>query len=278
MVASSLIGMVACGGGESTTGGEPSATEGGETVVVAEPAPEPPPRPVQVRLLHLAAGAATTPVAAAAGSPDASLAQLTDVAFRTATAYSEVQPPAPEGTVPVSVAAGSATATLEAPYRAGTPATLIVVTNPQDPSQIVVTATEDDPTTVMGQLRGRFINALVGTDTVDFCLPGDRPRDPGRPIFTGVAYGQVAGTETATRYIPLSLAAGGRLQIRQGAQNGCTGRVIGTAEIPAPDPNVAHNLTIAVVGRASGRPAVVRELLVCEDAPNPSACVAYPLR
>ncbi|HEY8428959.1 MAG TPA: DUF4397 domain-containing protein [Sandaracinaceae bacterium] len=266
---------VACGGGAAPAEGETAATSGSETTVVAEPEPEPPPppRPVQVRVLHLAAGAAGATVNASAGP-----ASVSDVAFKSASAYVELQPPAEQGTVPVQVSAGEAQATFEAPYRAGVPATVIVVSNPEDPSQIVVTATEDDPTTVMGQLRGRFVNALLGAPAIDFCLPGAGRRDPARPIFTGVQYGQVAGTETPTRYIPVSLAGGGRLQIRAAAEQGCTGRVIGTAEIPAPDPNVAHNLTLAVVGRTSGRPAVARELLVCEDAPNPSSCTAIPLR
>ncbi len=269
-----LLG-VACGGGGSAPEEETTTTTGDETTTVAEPEPQPPPppRPVQVRVIHLAAGASGAAVTASAGP-----ASVSDVAFKSASAYAEMTPPAESGTVPVQVSAGEATATFEAPYRAGVPATLIVVTNPQDPTQVVVNATEDDPTTVMGQLRGRFVNALLGTEAIDFCLPGERPRDPGRPIFTGVQYGTVAGTETANHYIPVSLAGGGRLQVRAAAERGCTGRVIGTAEIPPPDPNVAHNLTLAVVGRMSGRPAVARELLVCEDAPNTSACAAIPLR
>ncbi|MCZ7684327.1 MAG: hypothetical protein M5U28_38350 [Sandaracinaceae bacterium] len=238
-----------------------------------EPEPPPPPRPVQVRVLHLAAGAAGATVSASAGP-----ASVSDVAFKSASAYAEMQPPSEQGTVPVQVSAGDATATFEAPYRAGVPATLIVVTNPQDPTQVVVNATEDDPTTVMGQLRGRFVNALLGTEAIDFCLPGATAREPGRPIFTGVQYGQVAGTETATHYIPVSLAGGGRLQ---GPRRG-RARLHGPGDRhrrgAAAGSNIAHNLTLVVVGRMSGRPAVARELLVCEDAPNPSACAALPLR
>lgn len=270
-----MVWGTACGGGSAAPEEEHTTTTGDETTVTAEPEPEPPPppRPVQVRVLHLAAGATGATVSASAGP-----ASVSDVAFKSASAYAEMQPPSEQGTVPVQVSAGDATATFEAPYRAGVPATLIVVTNPQDPTQIVVNATEDDPTTVMGQLRGRFVNALLGTEAIDFCLPGGTAREPGRPIFTGVQYGQVAGTETANHYIPVSLAGGGRLQVRAAAERGCTGRVIGTAEVPPPDPNIAHNLTLVVVGRMSGRPAVARELLVCEDAPNPSACAALPLR
>ena len=280
LVAAICMVGTACGGGSAPAEEEASTTEGGETTVVAEPEPPPPPpiRPVPVRVIHLAGGAAATPVTAAAGSPEAPLASIPDIAFKNASAYAEVTPPTATGTVPVTVTAGAATATFEAPYREGTPATLIVVTNPQDPAQIVINATEDDPTTVMGQMRGRFVNGLIGTETVDFCLPGATRRDPGRPIFTAVPYGQVAGTATANHYIPVSLSGGGRLQVRVGAERGCTGRLFGTAEIPAPDPNLAHNLTLAVVGRLSGRPAVARELLVCEDAPNPSACAAIPLQ
>lgn len=277
LAATAMVWGVACGGGSAPEEDQQATTTtGGDTTVTAEPEPEPPPpapRPVQVRVLHLAAGASAATVSASAGP-----ASVSDVAFKNASAYAEMQPPSEQGTVPVQVSAGEATATFEAPYRAGVPATLIVVTNPTDPAQIVVNATEDDPTTVMGQMRGRFVNALLGTEAVDFCLPGERPRDPGRPIFTNVQYGQVAGTETPNHYIPVSLAGGGRLQVRAAAERGCTGRVVGTAEIPAPDPNVAHNLTLVVVGRMSGRPAVARELLVCEDAPNPSACAAIPLR
>jgi hypothetical protein len=280
VAAISMVGM-ACGGGSAPAEEEQATTGGSETTVVAEPAPPPPPpiRPVPVRVIHLAGAAGATAVTAAAGSPEAPLASIPDVGYKSASAYAEVTPPTATGTVPVTVTAGEATATFEAPYREGTPATLIVVTNPQDPTQIVINATEDDPTTVMGQMRGRFVNALIGTETIDFCLPGATRRDPGRPIFTAVGYGQVAGTATANHYIPVSLTGGGRLQVRVGVpERGCTGRLIGTADIPAPDPNIAHNLTLAVVGRLSGRPAVARELLVCEDAPNASACAAIPLQ
>jgi hypothetical protein len=228
-------------------------------------------------VLHVAAGVAQQTASASASVDGSPAGEMTDIAFRAASPYAEIQPGAAEATVSVQVQVGSATASLDAPVRAGVPATLLVLSNPQTPAELLVTATEDDATAVMGQIRGRFVNALLGTEAIDFCLPGEG-RQPGRPIFTGVQYGQVAGTDTANHYIPVSVNAGLRLQVRQAAQNGCSGRVIGTAEIPPPDGSVPHNFTLVVVGRASGRPAVARELLVCEDAPNPSGCVALPLR
>jgi hypothetical protein len=269
-----LLWGVACGGG-SPPPEEPAETAGNEEP--PPPPPPPPPRPAPVRVIHLAAGSAGDTASATAGPEGSPLAQVSDVAFEAASEYVEIQPDAPQMTVPVQVQVGAASASFEVPVRAGTPATLLVLTNPQDPAQVLVSATEDDSAAVMGQIRGRFVNALLGVEAIDFCLPG-QGRQPGRPIFTGVQYGQVAGTDTANHYIPISVAAGLRLQVRQAAESGCTGRVIGTAEIPPPDGSVPHNFTLAVVGRASGRPAVARELLVCEDAPNPSGCVALPLR
>ena len=91
------IGMVgmACGGGSAPAEEQATTTEGGETTVVAEPEPPPPPpiRPVPVRVIHLAGGAAATPVTAAAGSPEAPLASIPDIAFKNASAYAEVTPP-----------------------------------------------------------------------------------------------------------------------------------------------------------------------------------------
>jgi hypothetical protein len=274
-----------CGGGSADDeGGEQSVgageSSGSENTVVADPEPTPPPAPspARVRVLHLAVGAAEATVNVIAGSVDAPVGQVSDVAFKVPSAYAEVPMTGQTMEVPVNVTSGSVQATFSAPVRAGVPATLIVVSNPEDPTQLVVTATEDEAAAVTGQLRGRFLNAIVDVPAVDFCLPGERPRDPGRPIFTNVAYGQVAGTETPAHYIPVSLAGGGTLQVRASAETGCTGRVIGSAEVPPPDGSTPHNLTIAVVGRMRGRPAVARELLVCEDAPGQSACSAIPLR
>lgn len=268
-----LVWGVACGGG-SAPEEDTADTAGAET---PPPPPPPPPRPVPVRILHLAAGASDQTASASAGPEGSPLGEVSDVPYKSASEYVELQAGAAEAMVPVTVRVGDASASFEAPVRAGVPATVIVLSNPQDPSQVLVTATEDDSSAVTGQIRGRFVNALLGTEAIDFCLPGER-REPGRPIFTGVQYGQVAGTTTNNRYIPISVAGGMRLQVRQSAQNPCTGRAIGTAEIPPPDGSVPHNFTLAVIGRAAGRPAVARELLVCEDAPNASACVALPLR
>lgn len=269
-----LVMGVACGGGAPPPE-EPAETAGYEAP--PPPPPPPPPRPSPVRIIHAAAGASEQSASAVAGPDDSPLARVDEVSYRAASEYVDVAPGVEQAMVPVQIQVGGASSSFEAPMQAGVPATVLLMSNPQDASQLLVVPTQDDPTAVTGQIRGRFVNALLGAEAVDFCVPGDR-REPGRAIFTGVRYGQLAGTETPNRYFPLQLDRGMRLQIRQSGSSPCAGRSIGTAEIPPPDASVPHNYTVVVVGRAAGRPAVARELLICEDAPNPSACVALPLR
>jgi hypothetical protein len=282
--ASILLVAGACGGGgdEGGGGGQGGESSGGETTVVAnpEPPPPPPPRPSHVRVLHLAAGAAGATLTATAGTEDAPVGQIPDIAFAAGGAYLEVPMPGDTLTLPVSIAAGEQSASLEAPLRAGVPATLIVVSD-EAGTGVQLVPTEDEALGVTAQPRARFVNAMHGVPSVDFCLPGETAREPGRTIFANVAYGVVAGTETPAHYIPIPSTGELRMQVRQSGAEGsqpCRGRVLGAALIPPPDGSTTHNVTLAVVGRMRGRPAVPRQLVVCEDMPGNGSCTALPLQ
>lgn len=283
--ASILVIAGGCGGGGDEGGGGGGAggeSSGGETAVVAnpEPPPPPPPRPAHVRVLHLAAGAAGATLTATAGAADSPIGQIPDIAFAAGGAYLEIPMSGDSMTLPVSIAAGEQSASLEAPLRAGVPATLIVVSD-EAGTGVQLVPTEDEALGVTAQIRGRFVNAMHGVPSVDFCIPGESAREPGRPIFFNVAYGAVAGTETPAHYIPVPMSGEGRIQVRQSGAEGsepCRGRVLGAATVPAADGSVPHNFTIAVVGRMRGRPAVPRQLVICEDMPGNGSCTALPLQ
>lgn len=271
-VVAALAG-VACGGGSAPaaeeTVTETEQTSGTEVVAerVEEP-PPPPPAPARARVIHAAGGLATTGVTGTAGDTS-----LGEVAYKAASAYTDVAQVAP-----INIAVMSATATAEG-LTAGAPATFVVLSEAATPANVQVLPLVDEAQTVMGQQRGRVVNALLGAASIDVCAPGESARDAGRPIFSNIEYGQVGGIPAfPSRYQPMTLAGAVRVQIRQHAESSCSGRVIGTAEIPAIDANSAHNLTFVVVGRASGRPAVARELLICQDAPGDGSCAAVPLR
>lgn len=285
LLAASVLWVAAgCGGGgdSESGGGAGGESSGGEQsdVVQQEPPPPPAPRPAHVRVLHLAAGAAATPLTATAGTAEAPVGQVPDIAFAAGGAYLEVPMTGDTMTLPVSVAAGEQTANLEAPLRAGVPATLVVVSG-EDGTSLQLVPTEDEALAVTAQIRGRFINAMHGVPMIDFCLPGETAREPGRPIFFNVQYGSVAGTETPAHYIPVPMSGEGRIQVRQSGAEGsqpCRGRVLGVATVPAADGSQPHNFTIAVVGRMRGRPAVPRQLVICEDMPGAGTCTALPLQ
>jgi hypothetical protein len=279
LAASILLSVAGCGGGggsdttETGTGGEGGGGGEGTVATHTEPPPPPPPSPAKVRVIHLAVGLSETPLAATAGP-----GEISDIGFLAGGAYTEIPMTGDTMTLPVSVTAGEVTASVEAPLRAGVPATLFVI-SAEDAAQIALSPTEDEAGAVTGQIRGRYVNAFHGVPSVDFCIPGATARDPGRAIFGNVEYGRIAGTDTPAHYIPVPMSGESRIQVRQAnPDRPCTGRVLGTAAVPAPDGSVPHNVTLVAVGRMRGRPAVPRQLLVCEDAPGAGTCTAIPMQ
>ena len=260
-----------CGGGETQPVEETADTSGTEVVAepVEEPEPPPPPAPGSARVIHAAAGAARAQVTASAGD-----AELGTAAFKSATTYTEMEGGAQ---VDVMVEGGEPVAS-EGPA-AGAPGTLVVYSDAETPAGLAVLALVDEARTVTGQQRARAVNALLGADSIDVCVPGATARAPGMAVFMDVGYGTVGGIPSfPSRYQPVNFAGAVRVQVRQHAETPCSGRVIGTAALPEVDINEAHNLTLIVVGRTSGRPAVAKEMLVCQDVPGDGSCVAVPLR
>lgn len=263
-----------CGGGGEAAEDDTQQTSGTEVVAEPEPAPEPepppPPAPGRARVIHAAAGAASAEVTGTAGD-----AALGAAAFKSATAYGEVV-----GGGEVSVSLADGTPVTAAGPAAGAPGTVVVYSDATTPANLAALALVDEQGTVMGQQRARLVNALLGAATLDLCLPGETARSPGTTIFMGVAYGDVGGIPAfPSRYQPVTFAGPEvRVQVRVGAENPCSGRVIGTATLPEIDINAPHNITIVAVGRMTGRPAVAKELLICQDAPGDGSCVSVPVR
>ncbi|MGE3633808.1 MAG: DUF4397 domain-containing protein, partial [Sandaracinaceae bacterium] len=203
LVASLALG--ACGGGSSSEEEEVTDTSGSETVVEAEPEPEPepqPPAPSPVRVIHAAAGISGEPV-----SGDASgMASFEAVAFASASPYAEVAPSEPMEAVGVSISAeGGASVDTQAPLTAGTPTTIVVYSGAD--GGLAALALPDEAGSVTGQVRGRFVNALLGTEALDLCLPGASRRAAGTPIISGVAYGDFGGIPAfPSRFQPMNLA------------------------------------------------------------------------
>ncbi|MBX3274504.1 MAG: DUF4397 domain-containing protein [Sandaracinaceae bacterium] len=257
----------ACGGSDEPPPEETST--GDEVVAEPEPEPEPPPpAPSPLRVLHAAAASFGAAVSGMAGD-----AQIEEVAFAAASAY-----------VPVDVGstlalnAGGATVEQALELSPGVPVTALLFSGEGGAPTVLVMPDEARP--VMGQTRGRFVNAMLGSgEALDLCFPGANRRAPGRALIAGVEYGDFGGIPSfPSRYQPMTLAGVDAVQVRVAAENACSGAIVGTAALPPIDINVAHNLTIVAIGRRTGRPAVPRQLLVCEDTPGPGTCVALPLR
>jgi hypothetical protein len=255
--------------------GEPTNPEpvpGGDAGV-AEPTPTPPPPPpepvkVRARLVNAAATASKLPVSVAYTGEGEAQPLAEGLAYGATTAYVEATL-APEATkMALSLAAeGFESPDGEVAISDGAAHSIIVYSDAATAGQLHFAATMDESAAPAAGMQARFFHAVVGWGDVDVCTPGATARDPGTPMFAGVAYG---GFATAG-YQPLTPATT-RLQIREAnAETPCSGRVIGAVALRPPegvDPTTPMNLTFLAVGRGTGRPAVPRGLLVCTDAPT----------
>ena len=280
----SLLGLTACGGSD-----EPPPEDEAETAGAEQPPPEPPPEepepepaarvaPSPVRVIH--AAGLQNEASLAGGTTDAEEPQYPELAYRVPSAYVEIQPAAGEtsATFGFGVPDG-ATVEHTAELEAGSPATIVLMTDAEDAEQLAALTLPDEPHTVTGQARGRFVNAMVGAESLDLCIPGTSRRANGRPVFMNVAYGDFGGIPSfPSRYQPLTLAGVERVQIRESSEETpCSGRIVGHAALPEIDLNVAHNLTVVAIGNRARRPRVAKQLLLCEDAPGNGACTAIPI-
>jgi len=124
-----------------------------------------------------------------------------------------------------------------------------------------------------GRANVRFFHALVGGGTVAVCLNG------ATPAFNAVTYGSFgnaagvaghyAGVAPGTVTVSFRASVAGRAP--------CTGRVVGTVEVPLVD---GSTVTLVAVGRLARPPlAVPPEVLLCTDSPpQPSRCMPLSVR
>jgi len=257
------------GDGEPTNP-EPVPGTGGDTGVV-ETTPQPPPPPpapvkVRMRLVHAAATASKAPVSVAYTGEGEAQPVAEGLAYGTTSTYTEATLAPEASKIALSLAAeGFETPDADVPISAGAAHTAIIYADAETAGQLHYAVNVDETTAPTEGMRVRFFHGVMGWGAVDVCAPGATPRDPGTPIFTAVGYGGFA----ATGYQAVT-AETTRLQVREtNAETPCSGRVIGGVALRPPqgvDPSL-QNLTFIAVGRATGRPAVPRGLLVCTDAP-----------
>jgi hypothetical protein len=181
-----------------------------------------------------------------------------------------------EGFDPVSYAAS---------ISAGQPHSAFVIQNAERPTELsIMLAHDSDQAPAVGRMGVRFVHAVVGWGNVDVCAAGENARAAGTPILPGARYGRVTGApNTFDGYVeqpasstPISL------QVREAStETPCSGRVLGAVDVSAPQGSTfdAENVTLVAVGRATGRPAVARTILVCLDAPAAlTPCSSLPMR
>jgi hypothetical protein len=274
----SLLLVGGCGGGDEAVTGDTTGTdttagsEGTDTTVSAEPVTPPvetppPPAPAHLRLINASPDAAAASLALfvdGAATPAAA-----PLAYKAATAYLELSPGVHPSIVRSATAAADAAPLFEGGTQdlaAGTSYTVIAYAPAGGAAGLVGTpAVDDGPAPDATHASLRFFHALVGVANVDICLPGATARAAGTPVFTNVAYGQFG----AWASVPAGAAV--TLQIRAANEaTPCSGRQAGSVSI-TPTSGV---FTAVAVGRATGRPAVAKELLLVADGASEVTTVA----
>jgi hypothetical protein len=216
------------------------SSSGDETAPSEAPPPSPPPAPAHLRIVHASPGAASASISVALDDAAPALDQL---AFHQGSDYLEVDA-GPHALVVRGVAS----------IETGTTA-------------------DRDAAPPEGAAAVRLFHALVGTDALDTCVAGAGPRDPATLLFGAVQYGALGAGAEGAPYVEISADGELALQIRAPHDTPCGGRVIGVART-ALTPGTSH--TLVIVGRASGRPRVERELVVCTEGEHAS-CIAVPI-
>lgn len=264
-----------CGGGDEVLTPVDTATdtttgsEGTDTVTTAEPVAVPveAPAPAHVRMIQASPDASAATVALYMDG--AATASVPSLAYKAATAYADVPAGSHQCAMrPAAAAADSAPSlqTAASELAAGVSYTMIshgLATG--TPALAMASAADDGPTPDATHASLRFFHALVGVANVDICLPGATARAAGTPVFTNVAYGAFG----AWASVPAGAAV--TLQIRAANEaTPCSGRQAGSVSI-TPTSGV---WTAVAVGRATGRPAVAKELLLVADGASEVTTVA----
>ena len=274
--------------------GSSTSQEGDTTPPPPEPVAPPPPEPaappaptnveVSVRVIHAAATAATksiSPTYATGGATPGALG--TDLAFGAATGYtSATLPPGTTGIGLSVVVEGFDPLSFGGNITAGEPHTAVVFSDPAGAMRLSADVLRDAAQAPdAGKTRVRFFHAVLGWDAVDVCAPGENARAAGTPVFANAAYGRSPMSQSPDRYIDMP-AGLTRLQVRQASADApCSGRAVGAVDVAAPEGGTleGQNVTLVAVGRATGRPAVARALLLCLDSPAAApSCTSLPMR
>jgi hypothetical protein len=289
-IAAAIV-LVACGSSTSqegdTTPPVPEPQPAAPPPAPPEPAAPPVPQPVElsVRVLHAAANAATKNLSATyATGTDTPGGIATDLAFGAATGYSSATLPPGTTGIGLSLSAeGIDPLSFAGAITAGEPHTALIVARAEGGNALSADMLHDAVQAPdAGKTRVRFVHAVLGWDAVDVCAPGENARAAGTPVFANARYGRATGSDSSfDRYMdmPAGLTT---VQVREAnTEAPCSGRVVGVATIapPAGGSLDAQNVTLVAVGRATGRPAVPRALLLCLDSPAPQpSCTSLPMR
>ncbi len=288
-----VIAVAGCG---SSTSQEGDTMPPAEPVTQApapapsEPAAPPAPRAPQavelsIRVLHAAATASrkNLGVTYATGS-DTPGGLATDLAFGAVSGYTSATLTPGSTGIGLSVRAeGLDPLSFAGMITAGEPHTAVVFARPEGATQLTADILHDAVQAPdAGKTRVRFLNAVLGWDAVDVCAPGENARAAGTPVFPNARYGRTTGSDSSfDRYMDLP-AGTSSLQVRQAnAEAPCSGRVQGVVDVAALAGGTldAQNVTLVAVGRATGRPAVPRAVLLCLDSPAPAAsCTSLAMR
>jgi hypothetical protein len=283
-----VIAVAGCGSSTSQEG-DTTPPPAEPTTAAAPAAPAAPPAPqaveVSVRVLHAAANASSKNLGVTYATGTDTLGGLAaDLAFGAASGYTSATLSPGSTGIGLSVRAeGLDPLSFAGSVTTGEPHTAIVVARPAGATQLQADVLHDAAQAPdAGKTRVRFFHAVLGWDAVDVCAPGEDARAAGTPVFPDARYGRATGSQSSfDRYIDMP-AGTGTLQVRQAnAEAPCSGRVVGAVDVAAPAGGTldGQNVTLVAVGRATGRPAVPRAVLLCLDSPAPApSCTSLRMR
>ncbi|MCS6799691.1 MAG: DUF4397 domain-containing protein [Myxococcota bacterium] len=291
-----IVTALAAGCGGSTpepvtpvTVTEPPAPEPAAQTEPPPPQPEQPPAPpppaiARLRVMHVAALSAERRLDAFVG-PVTEQSQPTHAGleFGGIGPYREVSIGTAEAPGPLSVtvrAEGATPASVELRPTPNQAISAFAITDGSNRGALAIVSAHDASEAPAAEaIRARFLQVTYGRGPVDVCfLPtGERGSSP---LFTNIAYGAFNGSGGDSHYVEVTFPGAGQLLIKEQNVRPCHGRTVGTVNLTAEDVEAmrGRNITFIAIGRASGRPPVPRDLVICEDHPAPSNCRALPAR
>jgi hypothetical protein len=255
-----------------------------ETVAKAATAPViPAPTPmspvdIRLRTIHAAVGVAKGWVTVRCTAEEGPAALAEELGIGSTTGYVGAALSPGSTNLPLSLeAGGSDPVSSSATIVDGASHTAIVFSDAEGDSALAAAVYRDSVEPPLEGMMIRFFHAVLGWGEIDVCLPAPFANEEAETLFAGVTYGGLA----SEGYIDLPSDTR-RIQLRTASEEGyCMGPVIGAGFLRPPRGFEldSQNLTIIALGRLSGRPAVPRALLVCQDAPAESpSCFRVPMQ